>query len=31
MENENEIETIKDLVKVPLKFQSAYFSVEILV
>ena len=31
MENENEIETIKDLVKVPLKFQSAYFSVEELI
>ena len=31
MENENDIETIKDLVKVPLKFQSAYFSVEELI
>jgi len=30
-ENENDIEIIKDIVKVPLKFQSAYFSVEELI
>ena len=31
IENGNDIEIIKDIVKVPLKFQSAYFSVEELI